>query len=63
MGTVGFSEQECITKYAGELDVYVSKFKPMKNTLSGKQERTLMKMIVHKETDSVVGVHLSLIHI
>ena len=55
---MGFSEEACITKYAGEMDVYVSKFKPMKNTLSGKQDRTLMKMIVHKGTDSVVGVHM-----
>lgn len=40
------------------MDVFVSKFKPMKNTLSGKQDRTLMKMIVHKETDAVLGVHM-----
>lgn len=58
LGTVGFSEEECIAKYSGEMDVFVSKFKPMKNTLSGKQDRTLMKMIVHKGTDSVVGVHM-----
>lgn len=58
LGTVGYSEEECIAKYVGEMDVYVSKFKPMKNTLSGKQDRTLMKMIVHKETDTVIGVHM-----
>jgi glutathione reductase (NADPH) len=58
LGTVGYTEEECVAKFSGEMDVYVSKFKPMKNTLSGKQEKTLMKMIVHKETDAVVGVHM-----
>lgn len=44
--------------YSGELAVFVSKFKPMKATLSGRPERTLMKMIVHVETDAVVGIHM-----
>lgn len=38
---------------AGDIHVFVSKFKPMKNTLSGREERTLMKLIVHAETDEV----------
>jgi glutathione reductase (NADPH) len=58
LGTVGYTEEECIEKFSGEMDVFVSKFKPMKNTLSGKQEKTLMKMIVHKATDAVIGVHM-----
>ena len=33
--------------------VYVSKFKPMKNTLSGRDERTFMKMLVHVPTNKV----------
>lgn len=58
LATVGLSEDECVAKYSGELDVYVSKFRPMRNTLSGREERTLMKLIVHKATDKVVGVHM-----
>jgi len=58
MGTCGLSEEQCIAKFAGELDVYVSKFNPMKNTLSGRSEKVLMKMIVHKPSDKVVGVHM-----
>eukprot|EP00798_Chlamydomonas_sp_ICE-L_P010160 gene10160-8064_t len=42
----------------GELDVYTSKFRPMKYTLSGRDEKTFMKLIVHVETDRVVGVHM-----
>eukprot|EP00892_Ulva_mutabilis_P003423 jgi/Ulvmu1/1452/UM011_0182.1 len=58
LGTVGFSEEECKSKYSGEMDVFVAKFKPMKNTLSGREERTLMKMIVHKSSEKVLGVHM-----
>ena len=42
----------------GELDVYVSRFKPMKYTLAERDERTLMKLVVHRETDRVVGAHM-----
>jgi glutathione reductase (NADPH) len=58
LATVGYTEAECVAKFAGELDVYTSKFKPMKNTLSGREDRTLMKMIVHRDSDKVVGVHM-----
>lgn len=52
------SEEESIQKLSGELDVYVSRFRPMRNTLSGRDEKTLMKMIVHVPTDIVVGCHM-----
>ena len=39
-------------------DVYVSKFRPMRNTLSGRNESTFMKMIVDSATDEVVGCHM-----
>jgi len=57
IGTVGFTEEE--TKARGiEIDVYLSDFKPMKHTLSGRDERTLMKMIVDKSSDRVIGLHM-----
>ena len=57
IGTVGFTEEE--TKERGiEIDVYLSDFKPMKHTLSGRDERTLMKMIVDKSSDRVIGLHM-----
>ena len=57
IGTVGLTEEE--TKARGiEIDVYLSDFKPMKHTLSGRDERTLMKMIVDKSSDRVIGLHM-----
>jgi len=35
-----------------------TQFRPMKYTLSGRDEKTLMKLIVHKETDRVIGCHM-----
>lgn len=45
-------------KFHGELDIYVSKFKPMKYTLAGRDEKTMMKLIVHRDSDRVVGCHM-----
>jgi len=57
IGTVGLTEEE--TKARGiKIDVYMSDFKPMKHTLSGRDERTLMKMIVDKSSDRVIGLHM-----
>lgn len=58
LGTVGLTEEEAIQQLKGELDVYVSKFRPMRNTLSGSPEKTLMKMLVHVATDKVIGCHM-----
>ena len=57
IGTVGLTEEE--TNAQGlEVDVYLSDFKPMKHTLSGRDERTLMKMIVDKSSNRVIGLHM-----
>ncbi len=58
IGTVGLSEAEARAKYPEDIDIYKTDFKPMKNTLSGSSERTLMKMIVVRSTDKVVGMHM-----
>jgi glutathione reductase (NADPH) len=47
-----------MAQLSGPIDVYVSKFKPMKYTISGRDERTLMKLLVHHESDRVVGCHM-----
>ena len=57
IGTVGLTEAQARDRH-GEVDIYISDFKPMKHTLSGREERTLMKMIVDRATDRVVGVHM-----
>lgn len=58
LGTVGLTEDQAVEELHGEIDVYISRFKPMKNTLSGRDERTFMKMIVHVPTNRVVGCHM-----
>ncbi|MCR9218799.1 MAG: glutathione-disulfide reductase [Alphaproteobacteria bacterium] len=57
IGTVGLTEEEAVAEY-GEIDVYMSEFRPMKHTLSGNQERALLKLLVDVKTDRVVGLHM-----
>ena len=57
IGAVGLTEERARREY-GEIDVYMARFKPMKNTLSGRAERTLMKLVVDARSDRVVGCHM-----
>lgn len=57
VGTVGYSEHEARIHY-GELDVYRSEFTPMKLTLSPREERSMMKLIVERGGQKVVGLHM-----
>ena len=57
IGSVGLSEAQALA--AGhELRVFESAFRPMKATISGRQERIYMKLIVDAATDKVLGVHI-----
>lgn len=57
IGTVGLTEEEAREKY-DDIEIYKSSFKPMKLSLSKSEEKTLMKLIVDKNSDRVVGVHM-----
>ncbi|QEQ96379.1 glutathione-disulfide reductase [Neptunomonas concharum] len=57
IGTVGLSEEQA-REQGIDIDIYRSEFRAMKHTMSGNTERTLMKMIVDKITDKVLGVHM-----
>lgn len=57
IGTVGLTEHEARDTHA-QVDIYRSNFRAMKHTLSGSDEKTLMKLIVDRETDKVLGVHM-----
>ena len=57
VGSVGRTEQECWHR-GDEVDVYESTFRPMKNTLAGNHEKMYMKLIVSRETDRVLGIHV-----
>ena len=57
IGTVGLSESHA--RDAGHrLDIYKSNFRPMKATLSGATDRTIMKLVVDADTQKVLGVHI-----
>ena len=57
LGTVGLTEDQARKQY-GEVDIYQTRFRPMKNTLSGRGERIFMKLVVDAKTDRVVGCHM-----
>jgi glutathione reductase (NADPH) len=57
IGTVGLTEQQA-REACAKVVIFKTSFRPMKATLSGSQERTLMKLVVDGETDRVLGIHI-----
>ncbi len=57
IGTVGLTETEARDQ-GFDLVIYRSAFRPMIHTLSGRDERTMMKLVVDKPSDRVLGVHM-----
>jgi glutathione reductase (NADPH) len=57
IGTVGLSEADARTIY-GTLDIYKARFRPMKYTLAGRDERMLMKLVVDTASQKIVGCHV-----
>jgi glutathione reductase (NADPH) len=57
IGTIGLSEAEAREK-CRTVDIYKSRFRPMFHTLSGRDEQTLMKLVVDGDSDRVVGCHI-----
>jgi hypothetical protein len=58
IGTVGLTEEQAREQYGDDVDIYTARFRPMKNTLSGRDERTLMKLVVDGKSDRVLGCHM-----
>ena len=57
IASVGLTEGEAKNKY-GSVKVYQSDFRPMKNVLAGRNERSLFKMICSPADDKIVGIHM-----
>jgi glutathione reductase (NADPH) len=57
LGTVGLTEAEARERFT-TIDVYRSTFRPLKHTLSGRDEQALMKLVVDRATDRVLGCHM-----
>ena len=57
VGCVGLTEAQA-RHQLGPVDIYLAKFRPMKETFVGGEERMLMKLIVDRASDKVVGCHI-----
>lgn len=57
VATVGMTEKVARAKFT-HVDVYRTHFRPMKNVLPGREDRTMMKLVVDRDSDRVLGVHM-----
>jgi glutathione reductase (NADPH) len=57
IGAVGLTEPQAVERFA-IVDIYKTNFRPMKATLTGGGERTIMKLVVDAASDRVVGAHI-----
>ena len=57
IGAVGLTERQARAHY-GAVDIYRARFRPLKHTLSGREERTMMKLVVDRASDRVLGCHM-----
>ena len=57
IATVGLTEEAARERHV-DIDIYASEFRALKHTMTDNQERTLMKLVVDKTTDRVVGAHM-----
>jgi glutathione reductase (NADPH) len=57
IGTVGLTEAEARAD-GFDVEIFRSTFRPMVHTLSGRNEKTMMKLVVDHTTDRVLGVHM-----
>ena len=57
LGTVGYTEEEALEKNIN-IDVYVTTTKPLKHSLTGRKDRAMLKLIVDRSNDRVLGLHM-----
>ena len=57
IGTVGLAEHEA-RAHGFAIDIYRTAFRPMKHTLTGREDRVMIKLIVDRATDRVLGCHM-----
>lgn len=57
IGTVGLTEEQAREQYP-QIDIYKNSFRPMQYSLSEVDERVLVKLVVDRETDRVLGCHM-----
>ncbi|MBE7183700.1 MAG: glutathione-disulfide reductase [Methylobacterium mesophilicum] len=57
LGTVGLTEEQAAGQYA-ELEIYRAHFRPLRHTISGRDEKVLLKLVVDAQSRRVVGAHM-----
>jgi len=57
VGVVGLSEADALLRFPS-VDIYRARFRAMLHTMTGRQEKTLMKLVVDADSDRVLGVHI-----
>jgi glutathione reductase (NADPH) len=57
VGSVGMTEAEALAAHA-DLDIYSTTFRAMRSAFAGSEERTLMKLVVHRASGRVLGCHI-----
>jgi glutathione reductase (NADPH) len=58
VGSVGQSEADARRSHGGKVDIYLSKFRPMKETFYGGHQRALIKLVVEQGTEKILGCHV-----
>ncbi len=57
IGVVGLTEQQARKEY-NAIDIFKTSFRPLKHTLTGRETKVFMKLVVDRESDRVVGCHM-----
>jgi glutathione reductase (NADPH) len=57
VGSVGLTEAQALQRHS-DIDIYSTNFRPMRATMTGSTERTLMKLVVHRSSSRVLGCHI-----
>ncbi len=57
LGTVGLTEEEARQSFPA-VDIYKTRFRPLKHTLTSREETIFMKLVVDRASDRVVGCHM-----
>jgi glutathione reductase (NADPH) len=56
LASVGLTEEEAVAR--GAVDIYLTRFTPMRHTISGRAQKTLMKLVVDQASGRVLGAHM-----
>ena len=58
VGTVGLTEAQAREAHGDDITIYATKFRPMKNALSGDPQKVFMKLITQGKDETVIGIHI-----